>query len=142
MSELAHAGLRGAIAAMAMTGMRAFTVNVGLVKETPPLAIVKKSPLHRFVPRRQRRAAVEILHWTYGAQGGAMFGLLPDGLRRRAWSGPVFGLVLWLGFETVLAPLLGLAHAKKPRPAERLSIAADHALYGFVLGEMRRRPQG
>jgi len=140
--EVLHAALRGAIAAAAMTGMRAFTVNVGLVKETPPLAIVKNSPLSRVVPRKQRRAAVEILHWTYGAQGGAMFGLLPEGMRRRAWAGPVFGLVLWLGFETVLAPLLGIAHAKKPRPAERLSIAADHALYGFVLSEMRRRPQG
>jgi hypothetical protein len=140
--EVLHASLRGAVAAAAMTGARAFTVNAGLVKEPPPRAIVdKKAPLFRLVPRKKRRAAVELLHWGYGAQGGAMFGVLPEGVRRRAWSGPVYGLVLWLGFELVIAPALGLKHAKRPRPAERLALAADHALYGFVLSEMRRRPQ-
>ena len=36
--EVAHGALRGAIAAMAMTGMRAFTVDMGIVQETPPRA--------------------------------------------------------------------------------------------------------
>jgi hypothetical protein len=141
-SEVLHASLRGAIAAAAMTGMRAFTVSLGLVEETPPRAIIDKAGVAHVIPRKKRRAAVEVLHWAYGAQGGALFGLLPDDLRRRPWSGPVYGMVLWLGFELVLAPLLGLKHAERKRPVERLAIAADHALYGFVLSEMRRRPQG
>jgi hypothetical protein len=37
--------------------------------------------------------------------------------------------------------LLGLTQAKRLRPAERSALAADHLLYGFVLSEMRRRPQ-
>ena len=142
-AEVLHASLRGAIAAAAMTGVRAFTVSAGLVKDTPPRAVIeKKAPLLRLVPRKKRRAAIELIHWGYGAQGGALFGLLPEGVRRRAWSGPVYGLVLWLGLETVIARLAGLKHAKRPRPVERLALAADHALYGFVLSEMRRRPQG
>jgi hypothetical protein len=141
-AEVPHAALRGAIAAAAMTGMRAFTVNAGLVEEPPPRAIVdRKARLAKLVPRKKRRAAIELLHWGYGAQGGAMFGMLPDDVRRRAWAGPVYGLVLWLGFELGIAPLLGLKHAKEPRPVERVALAADHALYGFVLSEMRRRPQ-
>ena len=108
-SEVVHASVRGAVAAAAMTGMRAFTVNAGLVEDPPPRAIVdKKAPLFKLVPRKKRRAAIELLHWGYGAQGGAMFGLLPEGLRRRSWSGPVYGLVLWLGFELVIAPALAL----------------------------------
>ena len=142
MSEIVHSSLRGAVAAGAMTGMRTLTVNLGLVEEAPPKSIIKKSKIARFVPPKKRRAAIEVIHWTYGAQGGAVFGMLPERMRRRAWAGPVYGLVLWLGFELVIAPALGLKHAKKVRPVESLALAADHALYGFVLSEMRRRPQG
>ncbi len=142
-AEVAHAGLRGTIAAMAMTGMRAFTVHAGIVEETPPRAIFrqKASGLIRHIPRRQRRTVVELAHWGYGAGGGVVFGLLPDGIRRRAWAGPAYGFVVWLGFELGIAPALGLSQAKRQRPLERAAFAADHLLYGLVLSEMRSRPQ-
>ena len=84
--ELAHAAVRGVVAAAAMTGMRVFTVSVGIVEQTPPQAIVKQRArgVIRHVPRKRRRAAVELLHWGYGAAGGLVFGLLPDGVRRQA----------------------------------------------------------
>ncbi len=143
MNEVAHAGVRGAIAAMAMSGMRAFTVNAGLVDETPPRAIIRRETkgVIRLVPRKKRRAVTELMHWGYGVGGGVAFGVLPDEVRRRAWAGPIYGMVLWLGFELGLAPLLGLPHAKKPRPVERLALAADHALYGLVLSDTRKRPR-
>jgi hypothetical protein len=141
--EIAHAALRGAIAAMAMTGMRAFTVDLGIVEQTPPQAIFKQRArgLIRRVPRGRRRAAVELAHWAYGAAGGTAFAVLPDGVRRRPWAGPAYGLVVWLGFEVGLAPLLGLKQAQKLRAAERGALAADHLLYGLVLSEIRARPQ-
>jgi hypothetical protein len=141
--EVAHAAMRGAIAAMAMTGMRIFTVDIGLVEQTPPQAIVKQRArgIIRMVPRKRRRGAVELAHWTYGAVGGAAFAMLPGTVRRRAWAGPVYGLVVWLGFELGLAPLLGLTQARDFRPVDRAALAADHLLYGFVLSETRRRPQ-
>ena len=140
--EVAHAAVRGAVAAMAMTGMRAFTVHAGLVDEPPPRAIVRQKArgLMRLVPRKRRRGAIELFHWTYGAGGGAAFGMLPDGVRRRRWAGPVYGLAVWLGFELGLAPSLGLKQARQVRPLERCALAADHLLYGFVLSEMRARP--
>jgi hypothetical protein len=142
-AEVAHAGLRGAIAAMAMTGMRTFTVDVGIVEQTPPDAILRKraSGLLERVPEDRRRASIELAHWAYGAGGGVAFGLLPDKVRLRAWAGPLYGLAVWLGFELGIAPLLGLPRAEKLRPVERVGLAADHLLYGFVLSETRARPR-
>jgi hypothetical protein len=142
--EVALAGLRGAIAAMAMTGMRRLTVNLGIVKQPPPEMILKeKAPgLIARVPKGRRVAAIELAHWTYGAGGGAVFGMLPEEFRRRAWAGPIYGLMVWVGFELGIAPVLGLRSAKEPMPAQRAALAADHLLYGLVLSEIRRRPQG
>src|SRR3954464_1396515 len=90
LTEIAHAGARGAIAAMAMTGVRVVTVDTGIVKQTPPEAIIKQKArgLLRRVPRNRRRAAIELAHWGYGAVGGAAFGLLPERIRLARWSGP------------------------------------------------------
>jgi hypothetical protein len=141
--EIAHATARGAIAAMAMTGMRMVTVHLGLVGEPPPQAILRQRAkgLLGKIPRKRRPAAIELAHWAYGAAGGAVFGALPRGIRRRPWAGPAYGLAIWAGFEAGIAPVLGLAQAKKLRAVERLALAADHLLYGLVLSEMRRRPQ-
>jgi hypothetical protein len=141
--EVAHAAGRGVVAAMAMTGMRAFTVSLGIVDQTPPQAILKQKArgLMMLVPRKRRRAAVELVHWTYGAGGGVAFALLPDGLRRRPYAGPIYGFLIWVGFELGLAPALGLRQARRLRPADRAGLAADHLLYGLVLNEGRRRPQ-
>ena len=143
MNEVIHAAGRGAVAAMAMTGMRAFTVNTGIVEQSPPKAILKQKArgVMLLVPRKKRRAVIEVFHWGYGAGGGAAFALLPDEMRRRRWAGPVYGLAIWLSFELGIAPVLGLSQAKKLRPMDRAGLAADHLLYGLVLGEMRARPQ-
>ncbi len=140
---IAHAGMRGAIAAMAMSGARELTVELGMLKQSPPDAIAKQraAGLLRRVPRKRRRAVVEIAHWSYGIVGGAAYGALPDSIRRRAWAGPLYGLLVWLGFELAVAPVLGLKRAANLRSLERATLAADHLLYGFVLSETRRRPQ-
>jgi hypothetical protein len=141
--ELAHAGLRGVIAAMAMSGMRACTQSLGLVQQTPPQAIFRQRA--RFllwsIPPKRRRAVEELTHWGYGAVGGVTYGALPDALRRRVWSGPIYGLALWLGFELGVAPVLGLSQSRQLRPVERAALAADHLLYGLVLSETHARPR-
>ena len=141
--RLAHGTLRGIVAAMAMTGMRSFTVSLHLVQEAPPQAIARQK-VHgvlRIVPKGFRRAVQELIHWSYGAVGGGAFALLPAKVRMRAGAGPLYGIVLWVGFELGVAPVLGLSQAKKPRPIEWVALAADHALYGLVLSETRRRPR-
>jgi hypothetical protein len=141
-ADVLHGAVRGAVAAMTMTGMRAFTVNAGIVKEPPPQAIVRQRVpgMGRFrVKRKRRRVIEELFHWGYGAGGGAAFAVLPEPVRRHAWAGPAYGLAIWLGFEVAIAPVLGLKQAHQLRLVERGALAADHLLYGFVLAETRRR---
>lgn len=141
--KVAHGALRGVIAAWAMTGMRSLTVNLGLVEEPPPRAIIRQKSrgVFRLAPKRPRRFGEELLHIGYGAAGGAAFAVLPEEARLRPWAGPLYGLALWLLFELGVAPLLGLAQAKKVRPLDRVALAGDHLLYGFALSETRRRPR-
>ncbi len=143
LGEIAHGAMRGVIAAMAMTGLRAFTISAGWVDEPPPRAILrqKSKGLFRAAPKKKRRAFQELMHWGYGATGGAAFAALPDHIKKRAWFGPIYGVLLWAGFEFVQAPLLGLDQAKKVRLLERPALIADHLLYGLVLSETRRRPR-
>ncbi len=140
---IGHGLIRGAIAAMAMTGMRAVTVNAGIVEEAPPQAIFRQR-IHRlgFTSRRRRRKRLieELADWTYGAGGGAVFAALPEGVRGREWAGPLYGLFVWFGFEAGIAPLLGLSQAREPRVVDRVALALDHLLYGFVLSETRLGP--
>ncbi|MBJ7610339.1 MAG: hypothetical protein JF887_13045 [Candidatus Dormibacteraeota bacterium] len=132
-----QAGGWGVVAAMAMSGMRALTTQLGLVGQTPPEAMAKQSAsgLLRQVPPGMRAAVIEVSHWGFGAVGGSLFGVLPQWLRRHRWTGPVYGLMVWLGFELGLAPILGLSQAKATRPVERAAFAADHVLFGLVLAK-------
>jgi hypothetical protein len=145
--EVLRAAGRGAVGAMAMTGMRVLTTELGLVEQTPPDAVSRQRArgaraLLRRAPRRQRRGLIEAAHWAFGASAGAAFGALPGAARRRPWAGPGYGLVVWLGFELGIAPVLGLSQATRGRPVDRLALAADHLLYGVVLSGMRRTARG
>jgi hypothetical protein len=138
--RLANGAVRGVVAAMAMTGFREFTRRVGLLEEPPPEAIVRQRLLPSFRRRKSRhRATAELLHWGYGAAGGAVFAALPERVRKPAPAGPVYGLAVWAGFEAGIAPLLRLQQAQKPRPVDRFALALDHALYGFVISGLGQR---
>ena len=143
LGEVLHAAGRGAVGAMAMTGMRVITTKLGLLEQTPPEAISRQRSrgvraLLRRAPSRQQEGLIEAAHWAFGAGGGAAFGALPRTVRRRPWAGPTYGLVMWLGFELGIAPALGLSQAQRLRPVDRLALAADHLLYGVVLSGMGR----
>jgi hypothetical protein len=137
----------GTVGAMAMTGMRVITTELGLVEQTPPEAVSRQRArglrkLVRRAPRKQRRGMIEAAHWAFGAGGGAAFGALPREVRSRRWVGPVYGLLVWLGFELGIAPALGLRQAKRVRPVDRAALAADHLLFGLVLSATRRTGRG
>ena len=126
---------RGVAGAVAMSLMRAVTTRLGLVGKTPPDAIAsERAPqLVARLPPWTRRPAIELGHLSYGGLAGAAYAALPDVLRAHRASGPVYGFATWLLYEAVLAPTLGLSHARRRRPVERIALAADHVLYGLVL---------
>ncbi len=136
-SLILQAGGWGVVGAMAMSGMRTMTSELGLVGETPPEAVAKQgaNTLLKQVPPKLRGAAIELTHWGFGAVGGSLFGVLPRRVRRRGWTGPAYGLLVWLSFELGLAPALGLSQARRLRLSERAAFAADHLLYGLILAK-------
>jgi hypothetical protein len=119
---------------MAMSGFRQVTTALELVQRTPPESVlVQTAPnLFRRVPVGRRQALVELVHWTYGAAGGALFGLLPRRIRRQGWIGPVYGFAFWAVFEAAVSPVLGI---DQPRHGarEQVALLADHLLYGTVV---------
>jgi uncharacterized membrane protein YagU involved in acid resistance len=138
-----HSMFRGIVGAMAMTGIRQFAWEAGVIREDPPARMARKQAkgLLRTVPKRKRGAVVELIHWAMGAAFGAGFGLLPEKVRMQAWSGPVYGFLVWLGFDAVVAPSLGLKQRRWPLGVERTVFIADHLLFGLILSEMRARPR-
>ncbi len=133
--EIGRAFARGVIAAMAMSGLRKVTTGLGLVEQIPPKRVALEGMpalAHRVSPER-RDVVVELAHWTFGGLGGAAFGLLPRLVRRQVWSGPVYGVGVWLGYELLLAPILGLHRRNEPSLSERAALIADHVLYGAVV---------
>lgn len=143
MHPAAAAAIRGTVAAMAMTGVRRLSVGLGLVEETPPDELVHEGApeLVAKVPPQRRGAMIELVHWSVGAAGGALFSLLPQELRRRRLVGPAYGLAIFATFEGLIRPVIGTPHAHRLALVERLAIGADHILYGLILGE-RLPPRG
>jgi hypothetical protein len=143
MTEIIHAKLRGVIGAMAMTGMRVFALHAGLIREDPPSRLTRKQArgVLKRVPRKRRRVVVEFVHWAVGGVFGIVYGLLPERFRQHAWSGPLYGVLVWMGFDAFVAPALGLTERDWPKGRERTVFVADHIVYGFVLDELRARPR-
>jgi len=132
--------VRGAVGALAMTAVRRLTTRVGLVERTPPERVAHEGfpGLLAQVPPRHRGAAILAAHVAFGAVAGAVFRTLPNGVRARRWSGPAYGLAIWAAYEAGVAPLVLRVERRRNRPvAERVAIAADHALYGLVLASRR-----
>ncbi|WCB95114.1 hypothetical protein DSM104299_03856 [Baekduia alba] len=141
--ELTHSAFRGVVGALAMTGVRRFAAELGLIGPAPPeqLTYAAAPKLLGKVAEERRPALEDLVHWTVGAMGGVGFALLPETLRRAPWSGPAHGMAILLSFEAVVAPALGLPHHRVNGVPARLVLVADHLLYGLVLSELRERPR-
>ncbi|MDQ6934144.1 MAG: DUF1440 domain-containing protein [Actinomycetota bacterium] len=137
--QLLNSGMRGTVAAMAMSGTRRLTTSLGWVHQPPPEAVLqqKAGGLMAKIPKGKHQAATELAHWTMGFVAGVGYGLVPEAVRRFRWAGAAYGLAVLTGFEAVAAPILGLSQAKQARPVERLVFLADHLLYGVVLDPPR-----
>jgi hypothetical protein len=104
----------------AVEHLRAFTAELGMAGVGPQVALNLFEDFEdrgRCATRqRQRDAATRML----------------GHLAR--WVGE---LVVWLGFELGIAPVLGLSQAKRARPVDHLALAGDQLLYGVVLTATR-----
>ena len=141
MSRIVEGAMRGVVGAMAMSGLRNLMRDAGLMEEEPPKALVKRfRPWSSLRSTGPSRVTVELAHWGVGAGGGVVFTVLPEALRVRPWVGAMYGIAIWLSFDAVIAPALGVKHAESRPVRQRIALAADHTLYGLVLAEPRPRP--
>jgi uncharacterized membrane protein YagU involved in acid resistance len=138
--RLAGTAAQGAIASMAMTGIRTMADSLGLIEETPPEAVLRHgaAELTEKVSPPKRPAVVQLAHWVFGATMAVVFALLPARFRRHVWAGPLFGALVWMAFESGIAPLLGMPRMRHARVAERAVLLADHLVYGAVIGQRER----
>jgi hypothetical protein len=141
-NDAAEGAMRGVIGSLAMSGMRQFAADLGLIEKTPPQELADKPArgIMEKVPPDKRQAAVLGIHMAVGAAGGVLYGALPDPVRQKAWSGPLWGLAIWAVYDAGVAPMLNLKHAYDFPASERATTIADHLLYGYVLSQTQRRP--
>ena len=148
MNDVVRAAARGVVGAMAMTGLRKLTSGLGPGERDPAEAILRqrlglvmaalpqgrRQALKALVQPQRRRALTEAAHVGFGAAAGAGYGALPAQVRQAPWSGPgVRASRSGPGYELGMAPMLGVSHAGRRKPAERVAFVADHLLYGLVL---------
>ena len=119
------------------------TVELGLVRERRRRRMAKRGASKGLLAQRAAAAAggrsCELFHWRSARPAGRPSARCPTGVRRQAWSGPAVRASADLARSSsfVVAPVLGLRQAQRPRPREQAALLADHLLYGHVLSEMR-----
>jgi len=105
----------------------------------PPVLLAEQMAGHR-LSAGKHQAAVQGIHWGFGAAAGAVYGALVEfEPSLGAWKGAAFGLALnKLTHESVL-PRMGLSEPKETQPAqERISEWVTHAVYGIFTDSVRR----
>jgi uncharacterized membrane protein YagU involved in acid resistance len=92
----------------------------------------------RCLTREELRFAAPLMHYSFGAALGAVYGAYSERRRTHA-SGAGFGTTVWLAADEIAMPLLGLSDATTRRPLEmHLQSLFAHLVFGAVT-EMARR---
>ncbi|MGB7188992.1 MAG: DUF1440 domain-containing protein [Acidobacteriaceae bacterium] len=106
---------------------------------SPPVVLVEQVT-GRDLPEDSKTAAMQGIHWGFGAAAGAIYGAAVEmEPSLGAWKGAAFGLTLnKITHETVL-PRMGLSRPKNEQPTqERISEWVSHAVYGIFTDAVRR----
>jgi putative membrane protein len=108
--------------------------------QTPPPVILAEQVAGHSLPPAQKQAAMQSIHWGFGAMAGAVYGAMVEvEPSLGAWRGAAFGLTLnKITHESVL-PRMGLSAPKEEQlPQERISEWVTHAVYGIFTDAVRR----
>ena len=134
--DLLRGARRGTTATIMMTGVFSFSEHAGWIGQLPPRQLID-----RLFPHLEDRGAEKltiIAHLAYGTLLGSGYTALdrsPTALR-----GALFGIAVCLANYEVALPLLGLRQPlHRDRPAEILTMATAHLVYGSKLSRSRRK---
>jgi hypothetical protein len=95
--------------------------------------------LGRRLTRDELAVAAMLVHYSFGAAVGALYGAFVERSgRQRFRSGLGVGTALWLGADEIAMPLVGLSEPTTRRPVEmHLQSLAAHVVYGVVAERVR-----
>ena len=141
-----HSVLKGALAGfvggLAGAGAKALAEQLFPPRthgQTPPPIVLAEQGAGQPLPPARKQAAMQSIHWGFGAVAGAVYGALVEfEPTLGAWRGAAFGLTLnKITHQTVL-PRMGLASPKEDQPPqERISEWVTHAIYGVFTDSVR-----
>ena len=135
--------LAGLIGGLAGAGAKVLAEQIfppRIQGQTPPTIVLAEQVAGHSLPNAERLAALQSIHWGFGAAAGAVYGALVEvEPSLGAWRGAAFGLTLnKLTHESIL-PRMGLARPKEEQPTqERISEWVTHAVYGIFTESVRR----
>jgi len=136
----AFAGLVGGLAGAGAKMLAEHIFPPRVHGQTPPPVVLAEQVAGRPLPHAQKQAAMQSIHWGFGAAAGAIYGALVEvEPSLGAWKGAAFGLTLnRLTHESIL-PRMGLSEPKEAQPTqERISEWVTHAVYGIFTDSVRR----
>jgi putative membrane protein len=105
----------------------------------PPEVLAEKIAGHELAVK-QKTAAVESIHWGFGALAGAAYGGVVEYFpAATSKDGAAFGMALSSLTHGTALPAMGLSAAPEDQTArERTSEMATHVVYGVVTETVRR----
>jgi putative membrane protein len=136
----AAAGLIGGLAGAGAKALAEQIFPPRTQGQKPPPVVLAEQVAGRALPPAEKQAAMQTIHWGFGAVAGAVYGAMVElEPSLGAWRGAAFGLSLnKITHETVL-PRMGLAASKEQQPSqERISEWVTHAVYGIFTDAVRR----
>jgi putative membrane protein len=97
--------------------------------------------LGRRLTRDELAVATALVHYSFGATVGALYGaIVQRAYRGRFRSGLALGTALWISADEIAMPVLGLSGPTTRRPLEmHLQSCAAHLVYGVVAERVRSR---
>jgi putative membrane protein len=135
--------LAGLIGGLAATAAKRATEKIFPPKPhgdpEPPSVLVEKIFGHR-LEGAQKLAAMETIHWGFGAATGAAYGALAEYYpAATAKDGAAFGMALTSLTRGIDLPALGIeAEPENQTFREKSSEIATHVVYGVVTETVRR----
>ena len=141
--SLAKGFLAGVVGGLAGAGVKLVAEAVFPPRtpgQTPPTVVLAEHVAGHDLPDKQRTAAMQGIHWVFGALAGGVYGALVEyEPSLAAWRGAAFGITLNRITHESLLPKLGLSAPTGQQPTqERISEWVTHAAYGVGTDLVRR----
>ena len=101
--------------------------------------VLARLTINRPLSDEELAIVAPVIHFSFGAAVGALYGAYVDAAPGHRRSGTVMGSALWLTADEIAMPVLGLSDSTLERPFEmHCQSFVAHLVYGVVAERVRR----